>query len=77
VYLPTVTDMSATRETVFECTYASTAQQRTAYVRAWDVEEAIELFAQELRVEGVEESGDISVRARADRQSRTSVYSPR
>jgi hypothetical protein len=68
--------MSVTREGVFECTYASSAQLRTAYVRAWDVEEAIELFAQELRVDGVEERGDISVRARTDRQPRRSVYSP-
>jgi hypothetical protein len=68
--------MSLTREGVFECTYASPAQLRTAYVRAWDAEEAVELFAQELRVEGVAERGDISVRARADGRSRRSVYSP-
>lgn len=68
--------MSVTREAVFECTYASSAQLRTAYVRAWDAEEAVELFAQELRVDGVEERGDISVRARTERRLRTSVYSP-
>jgi len=68
--------MSQTREAVFECTYASSAQLRTAYVRAWDEEEAIELFAQELRTDGVAERGDISVRARAGGRRRDSVYLP-
>jgi hypothetical protein len=68
--------MSVTREGVFECTYASAAQLRTAYVRAWDAEEAVELFAEELRGDGVAERGDISVRARRDGRPRRSVYSP-
>lgn len=68
--------MSVTREAVFECTYASSEELRTAYVRAWNAEEAVELFAEELRVDGVEERGDISVRARTDEPARTSVYSP-
>jgi hypothetical protein len=68
--------MSETREVVFECTYASSAELRRAYVRAWDAEEAAELFAQELRVEGVEERGDISVRKRTDGRPTTSIYAP-
>lgn len=68
--------MNVTREGVFECTYASTAQLRTAYVRAWDAEEAVELFAEELRGDGVAERGDISVRGRTEARARRSVYSP-
>jgi uncharacterized protein (DUF2345 family) len=68
--------MSLAREAVFECTYASPDQVRTGYVRAWDAEEAVELFAEELRMDGVEERGDISVRARKDGPARESAYSP-
>ena len=39
------------REAVYECTYASARELRTARVRAWDAIEAGELFAQELRGE--------------------------
>lgn len=55
--------MNAIREVVYECWYASSAQQRTAHVRAWDLREAVELFAQELRLEGVAEDGRICARA--------------
>ncbi|HET7824420.1 MAG TPA: hypothetical protein VFK90_03765 [Anaeromyxobacter sp.] len=68
--------MSVTREAVFECTYASSAQLRTAYVRAWDADEAADLFARELAEEGIAERGDISVRARTDQFVRHSVYAP-
>lgn len=69
--------MIAIRETVFECTYASAAVRKTAHVRAWDAREAVELFAHELRADGVAERGSITVRARSDRKPRTSVYSVR
>jgi hypothetical protein len=68
--------MNATREAVFECTYASAARLRTAYVRAWDAREASELFALELRGDGVAERGNISVRTRKDLRPRRSVYAP-
>ncbi len=66
--------MNAIREGVFECTYSSSARLRTAHVRAWDAGEAVELFAHELRGDGVTESGTISVRAASDRRPRRSVY---
>jgi hypothetical protein len=66
--------MNATREAVFECTYASAARLWTAHVRAWDAGEAVELFAHELRVDGVAESGTISVRGRKHEPPRTSAY---
>ncbi len=53
-----------TREALFECTYASAVRRRSALIRAWDAREAVELFASELREEGVAERGKISVRAR-------------
>lgn len=69
--------MNTTREAVYECIYASATQRRTAHVRAWDVREAVDLFAHELRAEGVAERGKIRVRARGGRSSRDTVYSPR
>lgn len=54
--------MNANREAVFECKYASVAEQRTAHVRAWNLREAIELFAAELHGDGVEERGLITAR---------------
>lgn len=66
--------MTATREAVFECTYASAASQRIAHVRAWDAGEAVELFAHELRAEGVQQSGTISVRGGRGARARKSAY---
>lgn len=62
------------REAVFECTYASEARQCTAYVCAWDAREAVELFAGELRADGVADRGEISARARGDSKPATSAY---
>jgi hypothetical protein len=62
------------REAVFECTYASEDRLRTAHVFAWDAREAVELFAQELRADGVAERGSITVRARSASSPRTSPY---
>jgi hypothetical protein len=69
--------MNATREAVFECTYASKAQVRTAHVRAWDLQEAVELFAHELRADGVAQRGNIRARARGARRVRKAAYPPR
>jgi hypothetical protein len=66
--------MSTSREGVYECTFASGGRQRTAHVRAWDAREATELFADELRADGVEEPGSISVRVRGARRTRRTVY---
>ncbi len=68
--------VNATRETVYECTYASSTQLRTAHVRAWDAGEAAELFAHELRSEGVSERGNIRASGRGGRGVRRMAYSP-
>lgn len=68
--------MNATREAVYECTYASATRLRTAHVRAWDVREAFELFDHELRSDGVAEPGSIRVRDRGARRLRKAVYLP-
>jgi hypothetical protein len=57
----------ALREAVYACTYASARERRTARVRAWDAREAGELFAQELRGEGVAAPGSIHVRGRGEK----------
>lgn len=66
--------MKPSREGVYECTYASSAVVRTAHVRAWDAREALELFADELRGDGVVESGEIRVEAKGGRAARTKRY---
>lgn len=66
--------MSGMRESVFECTYASAALLRTAHVRAWDAQEAVELFAHELLDDGVEEDGEISVRVPGASPTETSAF---
>lgn len=66
--------MSAIREAVYECTYASPHGRFTGHVRAWDAREAVELFARELRDEGVRERGSISVRAPGERRVRRTRY---
>jgi hypothetical protein len=66
--------MHTTREGVYECTYASAGKHRTAHVRAWDAREAGELFADELRADGIAEPGSISVRARSDSKARRMLY---
>jgi hypothetical protein len=68
------TQMSTARETVFECTYDSAARRETAFVRAWDAREAVELFAHELEAAGVAEEGCIRVRARSGERTVTSPY---
>lgn len=70
--------MSGIREAVFECTYVSAALQRRAHVRAWDAQEASELFAHELLDDGVEEGGEISVRVPgASPPATASLHRPR
>lgn len=49
------------RESSFECRFESVARRRVARIRAWDDEEAVQLFLLELRGDGVEEEGDVEV----------------
>ena len=49
------------RETSFECQFDSASVRRVARVRAWDAQEALQLFVAELRADGVEEAGDVVV----------------
>ena len=62
------------REAVFECTYASAEVVRVAHVRAWDVREAMELFADELRSDGVADGGEIWAHSRSGGKAGTTRY---
>jgi hypothetical protein len=49
------------RESSFECQFDSVSRHRVARIRAWDAKEALELFETELRLDGVEEAGEVVV----------------
>ncbi len=49
------------REGVYKCTLDSPAQRYVVYVRAWNNEEAAELFKCELQSDGVGEDGAVEV----------------
>lgn len=53
--------MKVQRESVFRCVFSSRSSVRVAHIRAWDEEEAIQLFRSELRAEGVGERGTFRV----------------
>jgi len=53
--------MQVMRESFYRCVFSSPRSRRVAHVRAWDAEEAVQLFRTELRTEGVEERGTIEV----------------
>lgn len=63
-----------TRELVFVCTFSSASGARLAHVRAWDLEEALDLYARELRGEGVAERGFLHARSMRGGESRRSRY---
>ena len=63
------------REGSFRCVLATSSLRYTAHVRAWDAQEAAELFVLELRAGGVEEEGTIEVQL-LDGARRTVVYQP-
>ncbi len=66
------------RERSFQCQFESAARRRVAHVRAWDAKEAVQLFAIELRADGVEEEGDVVVTpVHGDRGARTRTHLPR
>ncbi|HYG67924.1 MAG TPA: hypothetical protein VD838_09700 [Anaeromyxobacteraceae bacterium] len=66
--------MTAMREVVYECRYASGAEQRIAHVRAWDLREAVELFAEELASDGVAAGGTISAHAFGSSEKSEAAY---
>ncbi len=51
------------RESSFEVQFDSASRRRVAHVRAWDENEAAELFEAELRADGVDEEGELVVSA--------------
>ena len=62
------------RESSFECQFDSASRRRIARVRAWDAQEAVQLFVIELRADGVEEAGEVVVApVSGGRRSRTRV----
>ena len=70
--------MPDVRESSFECRFDSASRRRVAHVRAWDAKEAGQLFAIELRADGVEEEGEVVVTpVHGDRGSRTRTHLPR
>jgi hypothetical protein len=49
------------RESFFRCIFSSAGTQLVAHVRAWDAEEAVQLFRVELHADEVAERGSIEV----------------
>jgi len=53
--------MPSKRESIYRCVFSSPGLQRVAHVRAWDADEAAELFQTELRADGYQKRGAIEV----------------
>ncbi len=53
--------MTVQRESVFRCVFSSELSERVGHIRAWDAEEAVQLFRVELQSDGVQEHGTIRV----------------
>ena len=53
--------MQTTRESFYRCVFTSLNSRRVAHVRAWDSDEAMQLFKAELRTEGIRERGKFQV----------------
>ncbi len=49
--------MQTKRESFYRCVFTSSRTRRVAHVRAWDPDEAVELFRAELRADGIRERG--------------------
>ena len=62
--------MHQVRESSFQCQFESPEHRRVAHVRAWDAEEALQLFVAELRDDGIGEEGDVIVSAPSGSGSR-------
>ncbi len=63
-------------ERLFECAFESASERRVAWVRAWDVDEALELFAAELLAEGVDELGELSAALPGGEERRRAWFRP-
>jgi len=53
--------MNVQRELFYRCTFTSPGSRVVGHVRAWDADEAAQLFQAELRTDGVDERGTIEV----------------
>jgi len=53
--------MKVQRESIYRCTFSSPDSRLVGHVRAWDADEAAQLFQAELRTEGFDERGTIEV----------------
>ncbi|BDG05860.1 hypothetical protein [Anaeromyxobacter oryzae] len=49
------------REELFVCALEARSRRLVAHVRAWDADEALELFVAELTADGVDEPGEVAV----------------
>lgn len=48
-------------ESSFQCQLDSASSRRVVRIRAWDAQEALQLFVAELRAEGIDDAGEIVV----------------
>jgi hypothetical protein len=49
------------REIPFQCQFDSASRHWVAHVRAWDAQEALQLFVAELRADGIDEAGEVMI----------------
>ncbi|HSD18692.1 MAG TPA: hypothetical protein VLC54_01545 [Anaeromyxobacter sp.] len=61
------------RESVFVCSCRLNETVRVAHVRAWDEDEATEIFVHEMNDEGILDGSDIRVRSLSSARSRAPV----
>lgn len=61
------------RESVFVCSCRLKNTVRLAYVRAWDADEAAEIFIHEMNEEGIFEASDVRVRSVSTARSRAPI----
>jgi hypothetical protein len=64
------------RESLYRCVLTSSQGEWVAHVRAWDAEEADDLFRRELKAEGLQEHGAIDVRPLSAGLRRAAQWSP-
>jgi hypothetical protein len=53
--------MQAKRESFYRCVFTSPSARHVAHVRAWDSDEAMQLFRLELKTDGLRERGTFEV----------------
>lgn len=68
--------MTTERETLFRCTFSSPSRTTVAHLAAWDAGEAVQLFAEELRGEGIAERGSIEVAALSGKVTKRAAFKP-